>query len=51
MLINKDNIAKSNVISLQADLLKETGCLNNSEYLSIQIDIKELLKLKSIKQK
>ena len=27
------------------DLLKETGYLNNSEYISIQNDIKEILKL------
>ncbi|WP_111309357.1 four helix bundle protein [Confluentibacter sediminis] len=45
--IHKLSIAlkEANETEYWLDLLKETGYLNNSEYLSIQIDIKELLKL------
>lgn len=36
----ENNIVRTKTISLLSDLLKETGCLNNSEYISIQIDNK-----------
>ncbi|WP_308990959.1 hypothetical protein QLS71_009695 [Mariniflexile litorale] len=32
-------------MKLSTDLLKETNYLDNSEYISTQIDIKEILKL------
>jgi four helix bundle protein len=45
--IHKLSIAlkEANETEYWLDLLQETKFLNNSEYISIQIDIKELLKL------
>lgn len=45
--IHKLSIAlkEANETEYWLDLLKETGYLNNSEYLSIQFDVKEILKL------
>ena len=45
--IHKLSIAlkEANETEYWLDLLKETSYLNNSEYISIQIDIKEILKL------
>ena len=45
--IHKLSIAlkEANETEYWLDLLKDTNYLNNSEYLSIQIDIKEILKL------
>ena len=45
--IHKLSVAlkEANETEYWIDLLKETDYLNNSEYLSIQYDIKELLKL------
>lgn len=45
--IHKLSIAlkEANETEYWLDLLKETGYLNSSEYLSIQKDIKEILKL------
>lgn len=39
------SLKEANETEYWLDLLKETGYLNNSEYLSIQYDIKEILKL------
>ncbi|MEZ4803588.1 MAG: four helix bundle protein [Gelidibacter sp.] len=49
-------LKEANETEYWLDLLKETGYLNNSEYISIQFDIKEILKLltsiiKTAKQK
>ncbi len=56
--IHKLSVAlkEANETEYWLDLLKETGYLNNSEYISIQFDIKEILKLltsiiKTAKQK
>lgn len=38
-------LKEANETEYWIDLLKETSYLNNSEYLSIQYDIKEILKL------
>ncbi|MFD0834291.1 four helix bundle protein [Mariniflexile aquimaris] len=38
-------LKEANETEYWLDLLKETGYLNNSEYISIQVDIKEILKL------
>ena len=45
--IHKLSIAlkEANETEYWIDLLKETSYLNNSEYISIQVDIKEILKL------
>ena len=45
--IHKLSIAlkEANETEYWLDLLKETNYLNNSEYISIQIEIKEILKL------
>jgi four helix bundle protein len=45
--IHKLSIAlkEANETEYWLDLLKETSYLNNSEYISIQVDIKEILKL------
>ena len=39
------SLKEANETEYWLDLLKETNYLNNSEYLSIQYDIKEILKL------
>jgi len=56
--IHKLSVAlkEANETEYWIDLLNETGYLNNSEYISIQFDIKEILKLltsiiKTAKQK
>lgn len=45
--IHKLSIAlkEANETEYWLDLLKETSYLNNSEYISIQVDIKEILKI------
>ena len=45
--IHKLSVAlkEANETEYWLDLLKETGYLNNSEYLSIQFDIQEILKI------
>ena len=44
-LKSNSRLKEANETEYWLDLLKETGYLNNSEYLSIQFDIKEILKL------
>ncbi|QQY83320.1 four helix bundle protein [Tamlana sp. s12] len=39
------SLKEANETEYWLDLLKETGYLNNSEYLSLEFDVKEILKL------